>query len=94
MSTQESPLTLEQTKEADRRFEATLKAIDIFIGRFDEMIEKLLDGGNLVNQFRELGYRIKVHCRNKKFGKKGTAHPEESPPLFSEEGGFICSAYA
>jgi len=89
MSTQQVPLTYEQMMslflETREQIKATNKAVASLSDRVGDMSEKLLGGGNLVDQFRELGHKVKTHSRHKVFGKKGTAESGEID-LFLEDG--------
>ncbi|MCL2743183.1 MAG: hypothetical protein FWE67_04960 [Planctomycetaceae bacterium] len=65
--------------------ETVSKTVGALGNRVGDLIEKLLGEGNLVAQFRELGYNVKTHSQNKVFGKRGTAGSGEID-LFLEDG--------
>jgi len=75
----------ESQAETDRQIKATNVKIGSLDSRVGEMIEKLVGEGNLVSQFRELGFKVKTHSRHKVFGEKGTAESGEID-LFMEDG--------
>jgi len=67
------------------QIEATNQAVGALTHKVGDMVEKLLGEGNLVDQFRELGHKVKAHSQKKKFGVKGTADSGEID-LFLEDG--------
>ena len=82
----------EQMQKTDQQIEATAKqiaatnrAVGALTGKVGDMVEKLVGEGNLVDQFRALGYKVKTHSRRKVFGKRGTAESGEID-LFLEDG--------
>ena len=81
-----------QTEETNQKIQAAAKQIEetnVTVGslgnKVGNMSEKLLGEGKLVEQFLELGHRVKTHCQNKKFGEEGTADSGEID-LFLENG--------
>ena len=85
-----------QAEEYNRKFNESINSLikrqeetDRIVGslgnKVGEMVEKLVGEGNLVAQFRELGYKVKSHSRHKIFGEKGTAESGEID-LFMEDG--------
>ena len=84
--------TAEQMQDTDLRIKKTEQliqdtntAVGSLTDRVGDMVEKLLGEGNLVDQFRTLGHRVKTHSQKKKFGEKGTADSGEID-LFLEDG--------
>jgi len=72
-------------KETQRTVGATntkIGALDLRVGK---MVENLVGEGNLVAQFRELGYKVKRHSRHMIFGEEGTSESGEID-LFMEDG--------
>ena len=91
MSEQQTPLTyegvLELFRESDRRFELrsqeldrkiqeTNKQISALTTRIGEIVENMI-GGDIVPQFRALGYNINRYARNLVFGSPGTEESGE-----------------
>jgi len=77
--------TAEQIEATNKAVEATNIAVGSLTRKVGDMVEKLVGEGNLVDQFRELGHKVKTHSRHKKFGEKGTAENGEID-LFMEDG--------
>jgi len=77
--------TAEQIEATNKAVEATNIAVGSLTRKVGDMVEKLVGEGNLVDQFRELGHKVKTHSRHKKFGEKGTAESGEID-LFMEDG--------
>jgi len=71
--------------EIDKTVKATNKAVGALTRNVGGMVEKLVGEGNLVDQFRELGHKVNIHCRKRVFGKRGTADSGEID-LFLEDG--------
>jgi len=74
-----------QFEKTAKQIEQTNKDVGGLTGKVGNMVEKLVGEGNLVDQFRELGHRVKTHSRKKVFGEKGTADCGEID-LFLEDG--------
>jgi hypothetical protein len=74
-----------QIKQTTEQMRATDKKIGSLDHKVGNMVEKLLGDGNLVNQFRELGHKVKTHSRKKVFGEEGTSDCGEID-LFMEDG--------
>jgi ATPase subunit of ABC transporter with duplicated ATPase domains len=72
-------------QETDRIVKETTMAVGALSNKIGEVIEKLVGEGNLVNQFRDLGIKVKAHSRYKVFGEKGTAESGQID-LFMEDG--------
>jgi len=79
----------EKTTQVIEKTAQTIEATNIKIGALDnkvgDMVEKLVGEGNLVDQFRELGHKVKIHSQKRVFGKRGTADSSEID-LFLEDG--------
>jgi len=80
---------VEATQQAVAATDKVVNATNTKIGALDsrvgEIVERLVGEGNLVDQFRELGIKVKTHSRHKVFGKRGTAESGEID-LFMEDG--------
>jgi uncharacterized coiled-coil protein SlyX len=74
--------TVEKTNEA---VEKTNEAVGSLSNKVGAMVEKLVGEGNLVDQFRELGVKVKTHSRHKVFGTEETPERGEID-LFMEDG--------
>ena len=70
-------------RESDERWERKMDALrkqmkrtDERIGfidsRIGELVEGMIDGNNIVNQFRNLGYNVSSNIRNETFGTQDT----------------------
>ena len=59
-----------QMKETDQRMKATSREISALGSRVGEIVENLV-GGDIVEQFRALGYDVNAYSRKKMFGKRG-----------------------
>ena len=77
--------TNEAVEKTNEAVEKTNEAVGSLSNRVGEMVEKLVGEGNLVDQFRELGIKVKTHSRYKVFGQKGTPGSGEID-LFMEDG--------
>ena len=77
--------TTQAIEKTAKQIEQTNKDVGGLTGKVGNMVEKLVGEGNLVDQFRELGHRVKTHSRKKVFGEKGTADCGEID-LFLEDG--------
>jgi hypothetical protein len=73
----------EQMKETDRKIQETNKAIGKLGSRVGEIVENMV-AGNIVAQFRELGYKIKDRSENKVFGEEGTSASGEIDLLLED----------
>jgi hypothetical protein len=65
-----------QQEETDRKFQETAeqmkrtdKKISDLGSRIGEIIENMVGGGNIIDQFRALGHNIIAYSRNKHFGR-------------------------
>ena len=65
--------TREQMKETDRKIERVSIEIGRLGNRIGDIIEHMVGGGNIVEQFQALGYDVTAYYRNKIFGKRGTS---------------------
>ena len=74
-----------QMAETDRLIKVTNIKMGALDSRVGKMIEKLVGEGDLVDQFRELGFKVKTHSRHKVFGDWGTDESGEID-LFMEDG--------
>ena len=77
--------TDKRIKKTEKLVKATNIAVASLSDKVGDMVEKLLGEGNLIDQFRELGLKVKAHSQKKKFGEKGTANSGEID-LFLEDG--------
>ena len=84
-TTEQMKKTDEQMKKTDEQMKATDKKIGAVDHKVGNMVEKLVGEGNLIDQFRYLGYNVKFHSRKRVFGKKGTDESGEID-LFLEDG--------
>jgi hypothetical protein len=75
----------EQMVKTDEVVEKTNQAVGKLTDKVGEIVERMVGEGNLVDQFRELGLKVKTHSRHKFFGKKGTSESGEID-LFLEDG--------
>jgi len=64
---------------------ATNQAVGALSGKVGGIAEKLLGEGKLVDQFRELGHKVKRYSQRMIFGEKGTAESGEID-MFLEDG--------
>jgi len=84
-TTQAIEATTQAIEKTAKQIEQTNKDVGGLTGKVGDMVEKLVGEGNLVDQFRKLGHRVKAHSRKKVFGEKGTAESGEID-LFLEDG--------
>ena len=63
--------TDEQMKRTDEQMKRTDQKVSALSSRVGEIVEKMV-GGDIVEQFRALGYDVTASSRNKIFGKEGT----------------------
>ena len=82
--------TSEQMKETDRRLketerivQETNKAVGKLSSRVGEIVENMV-AGNIVAQFRQLGYNVKARSENKVFGEQGTSDSGEIDLLLED----------
>ena len=72
MSQQQVPLTaeiiFEMFRETREQIKATNQAVGKLSSRVGELVENMV-AGNIIAQFRELGYKVKARCENKSFGE-------------------------
>jgi hypothetical protein len=80
------------SQEFDRRMEKTdqqIERVSTDIGRLGDrigdIIEHMVGGGNIIEQFQALHYDVTEYSRNKIFGKKNTTESGEID-LFLEDG--------
>ncbi len=73
-----------RSQELDRRFRETSQKISALGSRIGEIVENMV-GGDIVNQFRELGYDVSLLSRNIRFGVQGLTECGEID-LFLEDG--------
>ena len=66
----------QMVQEHDRLSKETERKISALGSRIGEIVENMI-GGDIVPQFRALGYKITQYARNHKFGEKGTADSGE-----------------
>jgi len=76
--------TVATVEAIGKRVDKTCETVGALGNRVGDLIEKLLGEGNLVTQFRELGYNVKRHSQHMIFGKRGTAESGEID-LFLED---------
>ena len=62
----------QRMRELDRRMDRTSKEISSLGSRVGEIVENMI-GGDIDEQFRELGYAVNRLSRNVEFGIKGTS---------------------
>ena len=58
-------------KETDQQIKATSREVGKLSSRVGEIIENMVGGGNIIDQFCALGHHVIAHSRNKHFGKSG-----------------------
>ena len=71
-------------KDTDRRMEETDRRIGGLGTRVGQIVENMIYG-DIVSQFRDLGYEVTARSQNKEFGRKGTKDCGEID-LFLEDG--------
>jgi hypothetical protein len=69
-------------KTADQ-IKATDRKISALGSRVGEIVENMV-GGDIVGQFRALGYAVTAYCRNKIFGEEGTSESGEIDLLLED----------
>ena len=74
------------SQKTDRQMKETDRKISALGSRIGEIVENMI-GGDIVPQFRELGYNITQYARNHRFGLKGTTDSGEID-LFLYDGEF------
>ena len=62
----------QRSLKLDQRMDRTSQEISSLGTRVGEIVERMV-GGDILEQFQELGYTITAHSRNLKFGIKGTS---------------------
>ena len=82
LAAEKTRLSIEATERSISATNTKIGALDLRVGK---MVEKLVGEGNLVAQFRELGYKVKRHSRHMIFGEEGTSESGEID-LFMEDG--------
>ncbi len=65
-----------RAKELDRQMQATDRKIAALGSRVGQIVENMI-GGDIINQFRALGYEVTSLYRNRIFGKIGTTEQGE-----------------
>jgi len=91
MSQQTSPLSYEgilelieqSRREFDRQMKETRKQIGSLGSRVGEIVENMVYG-DIVSQFRELGYKVTARSQNKEFGEEGTSESGEIDLLLED----------
>jgi len=72
---QETDRQFQETKQmmdkTDLKIQETAKQISSLTTRIGEIVENMI-GGDIVPQFRALGYKITQYARNHRFGEEGT----------------------
>ena len=83
-----------QSEETDRKFQKTdeqmqrtSREISALGSRVGEIVENMI-GGDIIEQFRALGYDVTEYSRNKIFGRKGTGESGEID-LLLEDGDIV-----
>ena len=61
-----------QIERMSREVERVSNDIGRLGNRIGDIIEHMVGGGNIVEQFQALGYNVTEHSRNRIFGQKGT----------------------
>ncbi|HBT77963.1 MAG TPA: DUF3782 domain-containing protein [Planctomycetaceae bacterium] len=70
-------------QEIDRRMQETDRKISALGSRIGEIVENMI-GGDIVAQFRALGYAVSAYSRNKVFGIAGTSASGEIDLLLED----------
>ena len=73
----------EQMKDTDRRMKETDKRIGGLGSRVGQIVENMIYG-DIVAQFRELGYKVSARSQNKEFGVEGTSESGEIDLLLED----------
>jgi len=68
--------TREQMKETDRKIRETNQSVGKLGSRVGEIVENMV-AGDIVAQFRDLGYKVKGRSQNRVFGEEGTSESGE-----------------
>jgi len=74
---------VEQTKDTDRRMKETDKRLGGLGDRVGQIVENMVYG-DIVSQFRELGYKVTKTIRNIEFGIDGTGYAGEVGVLLDD----------
>ena len=86
---QETDRIIREVAEQQAKTERTVERVSTDIGRLGDrigdIIEHMVGGGNIIEQFQALDYDVTEYSRNKIFGKKGTKESGEID-LFLEDG--------
>jgi len=69
--------------ETDRQMKETRKQIGSLGSRVGEIVENMVYG-DIVSQFRELGYKVTARSQNKEFGEEGTSESGEIDLLLED----------
>ena len=77
----------EQMKKTEQQMERTHKEISALGSRVGEIVENMV-GGDIVEQFQALGYKVTEHSRRKRFGVKGAISTGEID-LLLEDGDVV-----
>ena len=74
---------IEQSKETDRRMKETDKRVGSLGSRIGQIVENMVYG-DIMSQFRELGYKVSARSQNKEFGEEGTSESGEIDLLLED----------
>jgi hypothetical protein len=75
----------EQIRKTDEQIRKTSQEIGQLGSRVGNMVEDMVAGGNIINQFRALGHHVITYSRRKIFGERGSDASGEID-LFLEDG--------
>jgi len=73
----------EQMKDTDRRMKETDKRLGGLGSRVGQIVENMVYG-DIVSQFRDLGYKVSARSQNKEFGEEGTGDNGEIDLLLED----------
>ena len=73
----------EMSRETDRKIRETNQSVGKLSSRVGELVENMVVG-DIVTQFRELGYKVTGRCPNKVFGEEGTSASGEIDLLLED----------
>ena len=79
--------TAEQMRKTEEQVQRTSREISALGSRVGEIVENMI-GGDIIEQFRALGYDVTEYSRNKIFGRKGTGESGEID-LLLEDGDIV-----
>jgi len=73
----------EQMKDTDRRMKETDQRVGGLGTRVGQIVENMIYG-DIVSQFRDIGYKVTARSQNKEFGEKGTKDSGEIDLLLED----------